>query len=51
MQDLDDILREINTAFIDWRYLHENSSKPLKIKFAPTIFLVEILHAACVENL
>ncbi|MET4240712.1 hypothetical protein [Bradyrhizobium sp. RT10b] len=51
MHDLQKVLEEIDTAFVDWRYLHENTAKPLKITFTPTIFLAEILHAACAENL
>jgi hypothetical protein len=51
IQDLQDVFGEIDTAFVDWRYLHENARKPLKITFMPTIFLSEILHAACAENL
>jgi len=49
--DLQTVLAELDTAFTDWRYLHENTrSKPLKITFQPTIFLAEILHAACAAN-
>jgi hypothetical protein len=51
MRNLQDVLDEIDTAFVDWRYLHENTSKALKITFTPTIFLAEILHAATAENL
>ena len=51
MRDLQDVLDEIDTAFVDWRYFHENASKALKITFTPTIFLAEILHAATAENL
>ncbi|WFT91411.1 hypothetical protein QA633_23905 [Bradyrhizobium barranii] len=51
MDELRNVLDEINTAFIDWRYLHENPTKRLKITFKPAIFLSEILHAACAENL
>ncbi|MBP1064873.1 hypothetical protein JOE51_006340 [Bradyrhizobium japonicum] len=51
MDDLRGVLDEIDTAFVDWRYLHEDTTKPLKITFKPTIFLGEILHAACAENL
>jgi hypothetical protein len=51
MDDLRDVLDEVDTAFVDWRYLHEDTTKPLKITFKPTIFLSEVLHAACAENL
>jgi hypothetical protein len=51
MRDLQNVLDEIDTAFVDWRYLHENTSKALKITFMPTIFLAEILHDGTAENL
>jgi hypothetical protein len=51
MDDLRDVLDEIDTAFVDWRYLHEDTRKRLRITFKPTIFLSEVLHAACAENL
>ncbi|MCA6107721.1 hypothetical protein [Bradyrhizobium cenepequi] len=47
---LDDLRRtavHLNSAFIDWRYLHEKPQIGLKIDFRPTIFLGEVLHAAC----
>lgn len=47
IQDLRDTAKALNTAFIDWRYLFENPSKPLGIHFKQTIYLAEILHAAC----
>jgi hypothetical protein len=51
MQDIRGVLDEVNTAFVDWRYLYEDQANALKIIFQPVIFLSEILHAACVENL
>lgn len=49
-EDLLAILDDLDTAFVDWRYLHENMQKPLRVTFAPTIFLGEVLHGACVAN-
>lgn len=51
MEGLREVLDEIDTAFVDWRYLHEDTTRRLKITFRPTIFLSEVLHAACAENL
>ncbi|WP_315729145.1 hypothetical protein [Bradyrhizobium sp. SZCCHNS2015] len=51
MDDLRNVLDEVDTAFVDWRYLHEDTTKKLRITFRPTIFLSEVLHAACAENL
>jgi hypothetical protein len=51
MEGLRDVLEEVDTAFVDWRYLHENPTKRLKITFKPTIFLSEVLHAACAEHI
>ncbi len=50
MKSLREVLEEVDTAFIDWRYLHEDTTKRLKITFKPIIFLSEVLHAACAEN-
>lgn len=51
MEGLRDVLEEVDTAFVDWRYLHEEPTKRLKITFKPTIFLSEVLHAACAEHI
>jgi hypothetical protein len=51
MQHLRTVLEELDTAFVDWRYIYEDKSNALRITFQPTIFLAEILHAACVANL
>ncbi len=45
--DLQKAARDLNTAFVDWRYLFENPSKALGIAFKPTIYLAEVLHCAC----
>lgn len=50
IEDLHAVFDELDTAFVDWRYLHENIAKPLRVTFKPTIFLAEILHAACAKN-
>jgi len=50
IDDLQIVLDELDTAFIDWRYLHENTAKALKITFKPTIFLSEVLHSACLTK-
>jgi len=51
IDDLRKVLDELDTAFQDWRYLHErNDSNPLKITFLPTIFLAEVLHEACAKG-
>ncbi|WP_027529955.1 hypothetical protein [Bradyrhizobium sp. WSM3983] len=51
IEDIRVVIDEIDTAFEDWRYLHEDTTKPLTVTFRPTIFLSEVLHAACAENL
>ena len=38
MQDLQEVLNELDTAFVDWRYLHEDKTKARRITFQPTIF-------------
>jgi hypothetical protein len=50
IEDLLAGLDRLDTAFVDWRYLHENMSRPLHVAFKPTIFWGEILHAACTNN-
>lgn len=50
IEHLRTILGELDTAFTDWRYLHENRQQsPLKITFKTTIFLSEVLHTVCAK--
>lgn len=46
--DLQDIARNLNTAFVDWRYHFEKPDKLLNFHFPETIFLAEMLHNACI---
>lgn len=50
MDDLRRVVNDLDTAFLDWRYLHEKPEKLLRINFKPTIFLSEVLHAACQKH-
>ncbi len=38
-------LNELNTAFVDWRYIFEKSKSGL-IQIEPTIFVMQVLHEA-----
>lgn len=40
MQDITAMLDEVDTAFVDWRYLYEDRTKALKITFQPVIFFI-----------
>ena len=47
VSDLVNIIANLNSAFVDWRYSYEMPHRPLKIDFQPTIFLAQVLHSAC----
>jgi len=51
MEDLNSVIIDLNDAFVEWRYLHEETNKARKITFPHMIFLAEILHATCQEGL
>jgi hypothetical protein len=50
MDDLRAVIEDLNTAFVDWRYSYEQPKKALKVDFKPTIFLSEVLNAACQKD-
>ena len=39
-------LRELNTAFVDWRYCYE-LERTGAVSIEPTIFVMEVLHESC----
>jgi hypothetical protein len=49
MEGFRKVLSDLRNAFIEWRYLHE-TDRTSEISFIPTIFVTEVLHAACQAN-
>lgn len=44
--DLAAILENLNSAFVDWRYMYENGKKPPIVHIPHAIFALQVLHAA-----
>jgi HEPN domain-containing protein len=49
MEGFRNVLSDLRSAFIEWRYLHEKD-RASEISFIPMIFVMEVLHVACQAN-